>query len=201
VKLPQIQVKVTEKEQGKARWNASVLRVNTHGLIQSGFLSHSCVTFFISPTDFCHPNNMRFLVLGQNSRPVLMYITTVSYCRFSVPGTIGSKNRLYYNSTTIPVSARPKACFCGRSLVEDCEFESCRGHECLSVVSVCDGPITRPEESYRVWCVWVNVNIIIIVHLWLMKIMQSSNASLISTFSKVIVILMLKLEDNLFPVA
>jgi len=36
------------------------------------------------------------------------------------------------------------------------------GHECLSLVSVvccqvevCDGPITRPEKSYRVWCVWV----------------------------------------------
>jgi hypothetical protein len=37
------------------------------------------------------------------------------------------------------------------------------GHGCLSVVSVvclsgigiCDGPITRPEESYRLWCVLV----------------------------------------------
>ena len=44
-------------------------------------------------------------------------------------------------------------------------FESHRGNGCLSVVSVvccvlsgrglCDGLITRPEESYRVWCVVV----------------------------------------------
>jgi len=25
----------------------------------------------------------------------------------------------------------------------------------LSGTSLCDGPITRPEDSYRVWCVWV----------------------------------------------
>jgi hypothetical protein len=27
----------------------------------------------------------------------------------------------------------------------------------LSGRSFCDGPIRRPEESYRVWCVWVRV--------------------------------------------
>ena len=128
---------------------------------------------------------MRFGFLGQNSRPVLMYTTVVSYCRFSVPGAV-----------------RSKACVCGLSLVEDCGFESFRGHECLSVLSVCDGPITRPEESYRMWSVWVNVNVIIIVHLWLMKTKQRSNASLIATFSKVIVvILMLKFEVNMINVA
>jgi hypothetical protein len=25
----------------------------------------------------------------------------------------------------------------------------------LSGRGLCDGPITRPEESYRMWCVWV----------------------------------------------
>jgi hypothetical protein len=41
----------------------------------------------------------------------------------------------------------------------DSWFESRRGHERLSLVSivcyaeVCDGPIPRPEESYRLWCV------------------------------------------------
>jgi hypothetical protein len=42
-----------------------------------------------------------------------------------------------------------------------CGFESRRGHGCLSVVNVvgctdrglCDRPITRPDESYRVWFV------------------------------------------------
>jgi hypothetical protein len=45
----------------------------------------------------------------------------------------------------------------------DCGFESRRGHGCLSVVSVvclsgrglCDGLITRSEESYRLCCVLV----------------------------------------------
>ena len=27
----------------------------------------------------------------------------------------------------------------------------------LSGRGLCDGPITRPEESYRVWCVWLRV--------------------------------------------
>jgi hypothetical protein len=42
----------------------------------------------------------------------------------------------------------------------DCGFESRRKHGCLSVVSVvrccrglCDELITRPEDSYRLWCV------------------------------------------------
>ena len=44
----------------------------------------------------------------------------------------------------------------------DCGSESRRGHWCLPVVSVvccqvdfCDGTITRPEEHYRLWFIWV----------------------------------------------
>jgi hypothetical protein len=45
----------------------------------------------------------------------------------------------------------------------DRRFKSHRGYGCLSVVNVCvlsgrdfcDGLITHPEESYRVWCVSV----------------------------------------------
>ena len=42
----------------------------------------------------------------------------------------------------------------------DCRFESARGmtvsFKCciLSGRSICDGPIPRPEESYRMCCVW-----------------------------------------------
>jgi len=60
----------------------------------------------------------------------------------------------------IPVVARSKAWFCGRSLggiVEsnpagNMDFVCC---ECcvLSGRGLCDRLITRPEESYRVWCV------------------------------------------------
>ena len=45
----------------------------------------------------------------------------------------------------------------------DCGFESHRGNGCLSVVGVvccqvevsATGLITRPEESYRLWCVFI----------------------------------------------
>jgi len=58
--------------------------------------------------------------------------------------------------------------FCGRTVFLRslwplacwyCVFESRREHGCLSLASVvcylCVGPITRLEESYRLWCVWV----------------------------------------------
>jgi hypothetical protein len=51
------------------------------------------------------------------------------------------------------VDVRPSACW-------DRGFESHRGHGYLSCIvfvlsgrSLCDGPIPRPEESYRLWCV------------------------------------------------
>jgi hypothetical protein len=36
-----------------------------------------------------------------------------------------------------------------------CGFESSRGHECLSVVSVVcyQAEVSRPDESYGLWCV------------------------------------------------
>ena len=59
----------------------------------------------------------------------------------------------------ITATARSNVLVCGRSLVRDCGFESRRGYESLSLVSVvillgreqCVGLITRPEESYGVW--------------------------------------------------
>jgi hypothetical protein len=48
---------------------------------------------------------------------------------------------------------------CGRSPAEIVGLNPTGGHGCLSVVSVvwglCDELITRPEESYRLWCVVV----------------------------------------------
>jgi len=61
----------------------------------------------------------------------------------------------------IPLAARSKAWFCGRSLVVlwirilpggmDVCCECC----VLSGRGLCDELITRPEESYRLWCVVV----------------------------------------------
>jgi hypothetical protein len=59
----------------------------------------------------------------------------------------------------ITVAVRSKAWVCGRSLTGivglnptgdmDVSYECC----VLSGRGLCDGLITRPEESYRVWCV------------------------------------------------
>ena len=65
--------------------------------------------------------------------------------------------------TPISVAERSKARVCGLSLTGIAGsnpaggmnvFESC---ECcvLSGRDLCDGPISRPEESYRLWCVIV----------------------------------------------
>jgi len=58
----------------------------------------------------------------------------------------------------IPMAARSKAWVCGRSLTEI--VGSNPAGACMSLVSVvccwvvvCVGLITRPEESYLVWCV------------------------------------------------
>ena len=56
-------------------------------------------------------------------------------------------------TATIPETYRsqwPLACW-------DCGFESRGGHGCLSVVCfayLCNGPITSPDESYLLWCVY-----------------------------------------------
>ena len=62
------------------------------------------------------------------------------------------------------MATRSKVWVCGRSPTEIVGSNLAGGYECLSVMSVvvcCQvevtafGLITRPEESYRVWCVWV----------------------------------------------
>jgi len=61
------------------------------------------------------------------------------------------------------LATRSKAWVCGRSLAGIASSYPAGGHVCVSLVSVvccqaeviCVGLITHPEESYRVWCVWV----------------------------------------------
>jgi hypothetical protein len=70
--------------------------------------------------------------------------------RFQAPNFISSLN---------PLASRSNA-WCLRSFAcWGCRFESRRRHGCLSLMSVlsgrglCDGLVTGPQESYRVWCV------------------------------------------------
>jgi hypothetical protein len=64
----------------------------------------------------------------------------------------------------IPVAARPKAMVYGHSLTGTTGSNSAGGMDVclckccvLSGRGLCEGPITRPEESYRVWCVELSV--------------------------------------------
>jgi hypothetical protein len=67
----------------------------------------------------------------------------------------------YYRTLPIPVPARPKAWVCCRSPAEIVGSNPTGGMdvccECcvLSGRDLCDGLITRPEESYRLWCIVV----------------------------------------------
>jgi hypothetical protein len=60
-----------------------------------------------------------------------------------------------------PVAAQSMACVCDRSLAAIAGSNPARGIDVCDlwmfcvVRGLCDGPIARPEESYRVWCVWV----------------------------------------------
>jgi hypothetical protein len=62
----------------------------------------------------------------------------------------------------IPVVTRSQAWVCGRSLAGIVSSNPTGGIDirllwvlCVVCWCLCVGPITRPEESYRVWCVWV----------------------------------------------
>ena len=66
---------------------------------------------------------------------------------------------MYYRNMPVPVAARYKAKVCGRSPAEIVGSNPTGGMdvccECcvLSGIGLCDELITRPEESYRLWCV------------------------------------------------
>jgi len=66
---------------------------------------------------------------------------------------------IYYRAVT--VAARSKTSVCGCSLAGTTGLNPAGGidacHECrvLSSRGLCDGLITRPEESYRVWYIRV----------------------------------------------
>ena len=84
-------------------------------------------------------------VLGASKAGVaqLMGFHIITLCKASPTGR-----------AVLGVGLRPLTCW-------DYGFEYLRGHRSLSLVSVvllergpCVGPITRPEESNWVWCVW-----------------------------------------------
>jgi len=78
---------------------------------------------------------------------------------------LGTTNtNAYLQNTPVSVAARSKAWVCGRSPTEIMGLNPTAGMDiCLLWVlcvlsgrGLCDEPITRPEESYRLWCVVVS---------------------------------------------
>ena len=61
----------------------------------------------------------------------------------------------------IPVAARSKACVCCHSIGGIAGSNPADGMDVcllwcvLSGRGLCDGPIVRPEDLFRLWCVWV----------------------------------------------
>ena len=85
-------------------------------------------------------------------------ITSVqSYRKYQSEG-FGEVEILTTN-TLYAVAARSKSWFCGRSPAEIVGsnptggVDVCRACCVFSGRGLCDGLITRPEESYRLWCV------------------------------------------------
>ena len=73
----------------------------------------------------------------------------LGYLALKVKTIQSSIMSITFRCLPVPLAARSKAYVCGRSLFFCCEccVLSGRGH--------CDEPITRPEDSYWVWCVVV----------------------------------------------
>jgi len=83
-------------------------------------------------------------------------------CKIQPPmGVVAPGEKKY--TVPVPLAERTKALSVLPLACWNCGFESRRGHGYLPLVKcsvlsgrgLCDGPIARPEESYRVWCVVV----------------------------------------------
>jgi hypothetical protein len=76
-------------------------------------------------------------------------------------GAVASKTNKQNKKTPTPLAARFKAWVCGRSPADIVGSNTAGGGdvccECcvLSGRGFCDELIVRPEESYRLWRVWV----------------------------------------------
>jgi hypothetical protein len=81
-------------------------------------------------------------------------LTTLSRLPRLIPLAV---NYIYFKGVgPISVTARHKAWFfCGSSLAGNAGSNLCRECCVLSGRGLCDGSITLPEESYRVWCLSV----------------------------------------------
>jgi hypothetical protein len=78
-------------------------------------------------------------------------------CKETISACLLIKVKVKNNSLPIPVVARSKAWVYGRSLTGIVGSNPAEGMDVICCVlsgrGLCVGLVTRPEESYRVWCV------------------------------------------------
>jgi len=101
-----------------------------------------------------------FFLQGQAPKEIHAILTETLVC--FLPGRAKDLSALLYKQlgrSQWPRSRRRKT---AAARLLGFEFISRQGHGCLSLINVaccrvsCEGPITHPEESYRVWmCDWV----------------------------------------------
>ena len=94
---------------------------------------------------------------------IILYCTTLHYTVLAYPTLYYSVLSIIHGNgeaKPVPVAERSKACVYGRSPAGIAGSNPTGGMDgCLLCVlsgrGLCDGLITRPEESYRLWCVLV----------------------------------------------
>jgi hypothetical protein len=104
--------------------------------------------------------NVGFLYSDAGEIPRGKYTISTTRRKFENYENLVFNSSIHY--VPIPVAARSKAWVCGRSLARILGSNPTGGWmsvccECCvrSGRGPCVGLITRPEESYRLWCVWV----------------------------------------------
>lgn len=89
-------------------------------------------------------------------RPVLESIPTPSGRKVTktrlLSWPLGIKES--YNRGTGPHGVRFGSHYCSHSAYRNCSQISIKISTKRTVFYLCEGPITHPEQSYQVWCVW-----------------------------------------------
>jgi len=85
-----------------------------------------------------------------------VFLVTASFSQMKCSGVCVYVCVCVYTISLCPMAARSQEWVYGLSLAGIAGSICC---ECsvLSVRGLCVGTITRPEESYRVWCLYLNV--------------------------------------------
>ena len=133
--------------------NRSLLNIITEWQNSHIVISHTsimlCTLRYVSANPRCHHQGFFTTIIG------------ILFSRTVIPITNSGYHIIIIIISPIPVAARSNAWVCGRSLAGTAGSNPAEGMdvscECcvLSGRGLCDGLMTTPEESYRLWRVWL----------------------------------------------